>query len=515
MNKIKSLIALVSLAFMTYSCEDPAGGGGGIGPETPQLAEIEDVKVGGMMYSPLETEIIVRLTGDEKFNYSNGEKDASAWFGQSLIEKGLSAKLSRAIRTNATSARITISGYPLRAADETLSVTIPAEYVKSGVEIASKPNEKARIVIVPPTPADNTKAIRTAADLASIGEVTDGLPLNGSYYLANDIDISGYTPWSVIGLPDTQDYVSMYGSTKEKKPFSGILDGNGHKITGLKLPHAPPHYGEVGSQRANFKSSGLFGLIDGGTVKNLTIELAEDYKMGTLKGNSQLSFFVGGLAGNIDRGSVIGVTVRGKIDIPLYDAMYADNRLRIGGVIGYSVSNVYTEPVTISGCVSEVDMDIVSKGAVTAGGFAGYSGNGKMTIMFSRAEGEINVVSHRPSAVKRLGGYYFCIGGFTGDNLARLSHNSASGRVFLEVNPVGFDNEVMPEVYFGGFVGDNRSVISNCSTAFSAGALVYSLEENLVLESEKIGAFCGVDWGTIKDCEATGTVTPVTHKNDG
>ena len=48
--------------------------------------------------------------------------------------------------------------------------------------------------------------------------------------------------------------------------------------------------------------------------------------------------------------------------------MYADNLLFVGGIAGYSATNAYADPVTITGCVSEVDMDIVSKGAVIAGG---------------------------------------------------------------------------------------------------------------------------------------------------
>jgi hypothetical protein len=512
MNKIKSLIALVSLAFMTYSCEDPAGGGGGTEPEAPQLAEIDDVTIQGTAYSLLEAEISIRLTEEELFNACPRDTDISVWFGQGLLEKGLLAKTKYAIRTNppeaARTAYITVSGYPLQSVtDEPLSVTIPAEYVKSGVEISSKLNENARIVIVPPDPVGT--AIFTAEELASIGEET-GLSLEGSYYLANDIDISDYTPWSVIGLPNIQNYVSMNGSTKKKLPFSGTLDGNGHKITGLKLPYAPPHYGEVGAQRSNFKGSGLFGLIDGGTVKNLTIELAEDYKMGTLAGNSQLRFLAGGLAGRIDRGSVIGVTVRGKIDIPMYNAMYSDNDLYIGGIVGYSVSSgTDANTVTISGCVSEVDMNIVSKGAVTAGGLAGYSSNGNMTIMLSGARGNMDIFSDETS-----GGRYFFVGGFTGRNGARLSHNNASGKVFLKVNPVidAGDNST-PKVYLGGFTGYNNSSISNCSTA---STIVYSLKEGMELQPpEMAGAFFGNNDGTIKDCEATGTVTPVTHKNDG
>ena len=453
MNRIKTLTVFVFLALLAYSCENSAAGGDTV-TETPQRVEIEDLIVGGMVYSPLECEISVRLTDEEKFNYCASGKDVGGWFGQSLLDRGLGAKLTQSIRVNAAAAKITISGWPLQAvADEPLSVTIPAEYIKSGVAVASKLNENALLSIAAPVHEEGATAISTAAELASIGGTTDGLPLDGSYYLAADIDISAYDPWDAIGLPGGP-YVSYHNSTKQKVPFSGALDGNGHKISGLKLPPEPPHYGEKGSQRANFKGSGLFGLIDGGVVKNLTVELAEGYDMGTLSGDSHLSYYIGGLAGRIDRGGIAGVTVRGKIDIPLFNAMYADNQLFAGGIAGYSATNAYADPVTVTGCVSEVDMDIVSKGAVIAGGLAGSSQNSRMTVMHSSAGGNIKIVS-----CKTWGGNYFMIGGFTGRNSASLTRNSASGGISLEVNPIkdtALAADATPTVHFGGNVWRRR-----------------------------------------------------------
>ncbi|MGN1033520.1 MAG: GLUG motif-containing protein, partial [Intestinibacter sp.] len=101
--------------------------------------------------------------------------------------------------------------------------------------------------------------------------------------LIADIDLGG-KPWSPI-VPS--------GAT-----WTGAFDGNGHAITGLYVN------GEVGDSNANYY--GLFGRINGATIKDLTVK-------GRVTGN----LYVGGIAGNAGSTSVIencvsDVEVNGK-----------------------------------------------------------------------------------------------------------------------------------------------------------------------------------------------------------
>jgi hypothetical protein len=70
--------------------------------------------------------------------------------------------------------------------------------------------------------------------------------LGGTYFLLNDISLSGYPNWTPIGTSDA--------------PFTGSLNGNGHKITGLQISR-------------NSKVQGLFGRNDG-TIEKLFVENA-------------------------------------------------------------------------------------------------------------------------------------------------------------------------------------------------------------------------------------------------
>ncbi len=88
---------------------------------------------------------------------------------------------------------------------------------------------------------------------------------NGYYLLANDIDATGYTHDFLNGK--VADTLSMtqgtsmityignpkkYGTELLDKGLTGIFDGNGHTISNIGI-----------------KNDGLFGIINGGTVKNV------------------------------------------------------------------------------------------------------------------------------------------------------------------------------------------------------------------------------------------------------
>jgi len=93
------------------------------------------------------------------------------------------------------------------------------------------------------TVPDGWTPIRTADDLYAVRN-----NLSGSYILMNDISLVNYSAslgWDPIGK-DTSS------------PFTGKLNGNGHKITDLAIS-------------LPLGAIGLFGWIDGGSASNVGV----------------------------------------------------------------------------------------------------------------------------------------------------------------------------------------------------------------------------------------------------
>lgn len=218
--------------------------------------------------------------------------------------------------------------------------------------------------------------ITTAERLASIPSIG----LDKYYKLAKDIDLSTYGEWTPIG-----------NSTNN---FKGNFNGNGYKITGIKV--GPSKY-------ANTPYVGLFGCISSATITNLGVS-AEIYSSGSNIGclagsatnsniincysDAQLNCTgsnVGGLLGNTNASNINGChvsgTVAGLSNIGgLIGYMYNSNMYnsfctgtvsgtgnKIGGIIGYRY--VYTSNNYIRNCYSASSVN----GKTDVGGFIGYN----------------------------------------------------------------------------------------------------------------------------------------------
>ncbi|MDR0399332.1 MAG: hypothetical protein LBH51_00125 [Treponema sp.] len=107
---------------------------------------------------------------------------------------------------------------------------------------------------------DPPVVIKTAAELDAIRN-----NLNGNYILDADIDLSSYTNFNPIGVfTPISDAPEDSETPKLELAFTGVFDGNGHKISNLAIS-APTQAGV-----------GLFGCVAGvnGVVKNLVVENA-------------------------------------------------------------------------------------------------------------------------------------------------------------------------------------------------------------------------------------------------
>ena len=156
--------------------------------------------------------------------------------------------------------------------------------------------------------SETTFYITTAQQLKQLAdEVNAGDSKSGkTYLLANDIDLSVYPNWTPIGRFDLPDML----------PFSGVFDGQGYSITGLKIS-------------GNEDARGLFGYTYCETIRNVVIrnpEIQGGDKVGALVGHQAYS------SEGIENCAVIGGKIQGSN--------------RVGGLVGYMeespLQNCYT-----------------------------------------------------------------------------------------------------------------------------------------------------------------------------
>ena len=148
--------------------------------------------------------------------------------------------------------------------------------------------------------SQNTVYIYTAADLAQLAaDVNGGNSMSGkTVLLMNDIDLSAYANWTPIGTFTRHPLQASY-------PFSGVFDGQGYSITGLKMS-------------GNEDWKGLFGYAYCEAIRNVVIRNPE------IEGKDQVGALVGYQAYSnqgIKNCAVIGGKIQG--------------RNHVGGLVGY------------------------------------------------------------------------------------------------------------------------------------------------------------------------------------
>ncbi|MGA2091903.1 MAG: M6 family metalloprotease domain-containing protein [Sedimentisphaerales bacterium] len=159
--------------------------------------------------------------------------------------------------------------------------------------------------------ADNPYQIAIAADLLLLAADTNDY--NQCFILTADIDMEGQVFTTAIIAADTTSDSAFNGTA-----FTGMFDGNGHKIT---------HFTINGGSNSFL---GLFGYINpGGSVKNLGLENF------TVSGSSGCQY-VGGLVGWNAYGSISNCSSTGAVS----------GTSLLGGLVGYnnhgSINNCYS-----------------------------------------------------------------------------------------------------------------------------------------------------------------------------
>lgn len=309
----------------------------------------------------------------------------------------------------------------------------------------------------------------------------------GHYILTDNIALT--KPWTPIA--DEQSLL-----TDNSNGFSGTLDGHGYTISNLHVPY-----------QYDRKMYGLFGMITGGSVRNLNLEAVKidscDY-IGAVTGinygyitdckvsgeisssrNSQSALFLGSIAG-ANYGHILSSDAKTTISVH-------GNDTSIGGICGYNENTVencaYTGSMNSSGSTS--------RSSTVIGGICGYNADGFVYGTYSNAQ--ITVATQTA---------------YAGGSVGMLD----SGEIYMSSTKGKID---LPSTkgatgYGGGITGlssgglifqsfSNTAVDAKCETSYIGGISGYNVSCNIqenyttntltqtISQKSYAGGICGVN----------------------
>ena len=323
--------------------------------------------------------------------------------------------------------------------------------------------------------------ISSEAELEAIESDPSGL-----YILMNDIEIESF---DILCSNDA--------------PFTGVLEGNGHTISGIEI-----------SLQGNPGSTyywGLFSTIEDARIANLRVEGSLYMGMDTYKNKG--TCYIGGLAGLAEGNvniinCVNAVTISHGPESGFSSKSYGTGGI-VGGYYGSGCNAVFDS------CVNLADIHSTRN----VGGIIGYSKtySGSITISNCRNHGEINCYENTSSP----GGSY--IGGIVG----QLYYQSSDMKIYACMNT----GDILARTSAGGIAGwvEQTSTctgsVSSCANtgkvdASGSGGIVYYADAYLdiydcintgfIRSSESqadFGGILGKGFGTVTRCIHTGSIT--------
>ena len=257
----------------------------------------------------------------EKAQISSGLWNLSMYYRQSsnacLRSATQTGKVVFINKNGALSAGEVNAKYEIRPA---INVIVPQDINSNSVTLSSP----AKLAITGSGTEVSPYMISTPQDIIAVSKnVLDGETYSGKYLkLANDINLSGVTVWTPIGL---------YNNTLGTFPFSGTFDGDGYSI--------------INASSANTGLVGVFGYASGATIKNLAI-------MGT--NWTTAGSYAGALVSVMDNGTTISSCYN--------SASSVSGGANVGGLVG---------AVNVSGNTTCTINDTYNTGAVAGGANVG------------------------------------------------------------------------------------------------------------------------------------------------
>ena len=234
--------------------------------------------------------------------------------------------------------------------------------------------------------------ITSGADLAYLAaQVNGGEKYAGVYFrLEADIDLGGRN-WTPIGC-GVYDFGGADNIIEElTRAFSGIFDGRGRTVSNFTVTDSQPT--EIRNNDNTYYSLGLFGALDGATVKNLRITGAV---INADKSAEQSVCYAGILAGVIaGQSSVSGCYVSGEVSVSatmVYAGLLASDGnsvtgyrntvtdcMAAGSVRADASENAYaggllggSSYTDITRCIAAAALDVSAARGGYACGFVGY-----------------------------------------------------------------------------------------------------------------------------------------------
>ncbi len=278
------------------------------------------------------------------------------------------------------SIRVTKSGY------QSYETTLTVENGKnSQIEISLVPVSSEKVVYV--SNAEQFNAIRN--------------DLDAHYILTSDINLSGYSTWKPIGTT--------------QKPFTGVLDGDGHTITGMKITSFDLSEEIESKGSTAYCGAALFGTVNsGGVIQNIAIQNASIYcDSGYV--STCYALLVGKLFGE---SKVDNCIVSGSIDL-------SSPGCYVGGVVSYATDSEIVN--SRSNTNIELYAQLNNNASSFAGGVVGYSYSGSGSVRHCRNEGNILMNIEALGWAASIGvSESTGVGGVVGFGLAEDSCNTAS-----------------------------------------------------------------------------------------
>ena len=352
--------------------------------------------------------------------------------------------------------------------------------------------------------AEDVVEIHTANDLVT------KLARKGTFILMADIDLTGV---------DYKPFGNYF------YPFEGKLQGNGHKITGLKTTTVTSE--TLGPAYITYKYAycGLFGATKNADITDLTIEGADvsystnteycntvagilagymtDTKVtgcsisGKLTAKSKQYYaYGGGVAGILSGGNLENVTVNAEI---VTEDSY--QRAISGGIAAYvfNASQIYN--CSANGTVKAVS----SYGVAYCGGLIGYTRS--VTLTVCRSEADVYAESQFVDSYKGTSG-----SATAGGIIGLVSSESDTSKTKI-VRCYSLNNSVEANgnynsAYAGGIAA--RAMTSDITDCYSRSSVTISSDSKTVY----VGSAFGIleKEYTIKGCFAYGNVS-VNHPN--
>ena len=351
-----------------------------------------------------------------------------------------------------------------------------------------------------PTYAASGTAIKTADDLKAM----ENNP-SGSYYLANDIEVP-------VNLSLFTDY---------DHPFTGTLDGNGHKIKGYTYTSSEEWIDEVAlfawTKNATFKNLSMtdvnISLNQAGSVAALAAA-SENCKFSNIsisgKITGKLLRQAAGVAAYNEESSMTGC--KNSADITITNASEESRAAGVAGS-GTSMKNCTNSgKISISGNIREggfyaagianrIDKATACRnsGAVTVSATgsgqqievctaAGVAGEVKTAVSCGNT-GKVSMnATIKPTGPHIVGGVF--------------AHAAKSASKCYNKGAVSYSGESYRGVYVGGVIGQARKI----SQSYNKGSVTLKIPSAKSAEENKVGGVCGTVTD-MRNCYNTGTIT--------